>query len=369
MAESAGTKVFWVGLPIMGREPYGGRVAELNRVVAEACGAYDAVCRFWDAWLSVADKDGKYAVQAKDAEGRVVRIRAKDSIHLTEKGGEMMAEKFLAETGGWADYEQKGQFLEYSFPSVLRGKETRYFLAAPRRAEGKLPAVFLLHGAWDGPEAWPEKVGRDELAALAQAHNLILIMPDGEPFGWYLDGPEAPIESYFLEELLPRVLAEHPVDKDRLAAGGLSMGGHGALTWAVKHPGLFKAVSSMSGVTDLSAHGDWRPINQSINIHKVLGAFAENSEAWLRNSALGLTRENPEALKGLPLLLGVGLADDLTLAENRAYHQLLEELKIAHEYREDGGGHDWEYWAGQLPAHVEFLAGHLNGDRGGKKKK
>ncbi len=118
VAEAAGTRVFWVGLPIMGREPYGGRVKELNQVVAGACET-SAVCEFWDAWLSVADQDGKYSVQAKDAEGKTVRVRAKDSIHLTEKGGEIMAEKFLAETGDWADYQQKGQFLEYSFPSAL----------------------------------------------------------------------------------------------------------------------------------------------------------------------------------------------------------------------------------------------------------
>lgn len=358
LAEAAGTEVFWVGLPIMGREPYGTRVAELNKVVADGCAAAKN-CRFWDAWFSVADEISKYSVMGKDAEGATVRVRAKDSIHLTEKGGEIMAAKFLAETGQWVQYEQIGSVTEYTFASNLRGKETKYFVAAPRVVTGKIPAVFLLHGAWSGPESWLDGVGRDKLATLAQANNVILIMPDGDPFGWYLDGPEAPIESYIINELVPEVLAKQPIDKDRMAISGLSMGGHGALTLTMKHPGLFKAVSSMSGVMDLSAHGDNTPLNQSINIHKVLGDFAASGEAWLKNSVVGLTSEKPEALKGLPILLSVGLADNLTLGENQRYHQILETLRIPHEYAEDEGGHDWEYWSGQLGKHLDFLAGHL----------
>ncbi|UQZ89730.1 hypothetical protein C4J81_11140 [Deltaproteobacteria bacterium Smac51] len=391
MAENSGTDVLWMGLPIMGREPYGSRVAAINQVVAEACAA-KSNCRFWDAWLSVADDNGRYAVQGRDSEGKSVRIRAKDSIHLTEKGGEIMADKFLEETADWVEYEQEaieeaseappadeastaapsagdgdeayaapvGVVTEYTLLSAVRGKETAYFVAAPAGAGAEpLPAVFLLHGAWDGHNAWVKNVGRGKLASLAQAHNIIIIMPDGEPFGWYLDGPDCAIESYFMGEMMPHVLESHPVDKNRLAISGLSMGGHGALTLAMKYPGVFKAVTSMSGVMDLTAHGDGRALSQSLNIHKVLGPFAENSEKWLKSCARGLTEADPERLRNLSLLITVGLADSLTIEENRRYHQLLEQLNIAHEYREAQGGHTWKYWSAQLPAHLDFLARHL----------
>ncbi len=141
------------------------------------------------------------------------------------------------------------------------------------------------------------------------------------------------------------------------------MGGHGAISLALKHPGLFKALSSMSGVMDLSAHHEGE-LNESIGIHKVLGDFAQNGEAWRKNSVVGLAAEKPEVLKKTPLLIGVGAADSLTLDENRRLRALLEELKIPHEYKETEGGHDWAYWGAELPAHLEFLAGHLKEKKG-----
>jgi hypothetical protein len=95
-------QVFWVGLPIMGREPYGRRIAGINALVAEVCTAAPN-CRFWDSWLAVADGRERYSSFIRDEQGKSVRVRAKDAIHLTEDGGRVMAAKFLAETADWAE--------------------------------------------------------------------------------------------------------------------------------------------------------------------------------------------------------------------------------------------------------------------------
>ena len=411
-------KVFWVGLPIIGRgEQLSRWFANINSITAEVCSSA-ANCRYWDAWLSVADEQGRYTAFTRSAEGKSVRIRAKDAIHLTEDGGRLMTRKFLAETSDWADYGQSsplpdepaplentpptppaaaaptvetpseqpapapsagetdeddqtaepsaGVVSEHRLFSRIRGKDTVYFMAAPS-GTGPFPTVFLLHGAWDGAGTWAEHLGRANLAQLAAEHELVLVMPDGEPFGWYLDGLETAIESYLIKELIPEVLRNNPaMDADRMAVTGLSMGGHGALTLALKYPRLFKAAGAMSGVTDLTAHGGLDKPNPNLHIDRVLGLPGRNGRLWHRHSAHGMTESDPKAWAGRPLIISVGRDDLLTFAENRAYHELLTRLKIAHVYREDDGGHNWDYWAGQLPAHLEFIGGRLRALKNGR---
>jgi S-formylglutathione hydrolase FrmB len=402
-AEARGVRVFWVGLPIMGLEPYGSRVAVINQVVRAGCEAAPN-CRFWDSWLTVADAQGCYSTYLPDAQGRSARVRGKDKIHLTEFGGRIMAEQFLAETADWADYRQKseeegpapavqpgeqpplapsagdgrdesdlpaagGRISERKFFSPLRNKETAYYLALPGDGSGypgPYPVVFLLHGAWDGHDAWVKQMGDRRLAELADRFGLILVMPDGEPFGWYLDGLESAIESYLIAELMPHILSSRPeADPERVGLTGLSMGGHGALTLALKYPELFKAVGAMSAVTDLAAHaGDSHKLNRQLKIEKVLGPAGEGGGRWRPFDARRLTGARPEVLAGKPLLISAGLSDSLTLAENRAYHRLLVGLNIDHLYREVPGGHDWRFWSSQLPLHLEFMSEKL---RSGKK--
>jgi len=396
-AEARRVRVFWVGLPIMSREPYGTRANHINQVVDAVC-QVSSNCRYWDSWLSVADAQGRFATYLPDEQGRSQRIRKQDLIHLTEVGGRIMAEKFLAETATWADYKQPaeaesgtdqsgkarppapsagdsddddeaplGRLTRHQFFSRLRAKEVAYLVAAPKEARaGRRPLVFLLHGAWDGYGIWTEKIGAESLARLAAERDLILVMPDGEPFGWYLDGQETAIESYLMTELLPRVLRQRPdADPERLGVTGLSMGGHGALTLALKHPETFKAVGAMSGITDLSAHAERRhKIDPELKIDRVLGPSGPAGQNWRPHSALGLTEAAPAKLAGRPLILSVGTDDRLTLAENRAYHELLERLSIDHVYLEGLGGHDWKYWAAQLPVHLDFMADKLNAGGG-----
>ncbi len=401
-AEQKGVHVFWVGLPIMGRQPYGERVVNINRLTEEVCQA-ETNCRFWDSWLSVADSEGKYSTFLPGPNGKTLRVRAKDAIHLTESGGRIMAEKFLVDTVDWADYEQKteevtedaselesgnsegggqvvedkpiapsggegestteleGEFLERSFYSAVRGKEVPYFVAQPSAETNSYPVVFLLHGAWDSAAVWAERLGPQKLSAWAAKYGLIIVMPDGEPFGWYLDGPDSKIETYLMSELYPQVMAaEQRANPKQVGILGLSMGGHGALTLALKHPAQFQAVGALSAVTDLALHaGNRHPADDDLKIENVLGEPGEKGSHWRKFSAYGITEAKPELWGGRPLSLSVGRADSLTLAENRSYHQLLQSLGIEHQYRESEGGHTWDYWALWLPQQLEFLSEEL----------
>ena len=56
------------------------------------------------------------------------------------------------------------------------------------------------------------------------------------------------MESYLINELLPLIAQMMPIDAQRIGICGHSMGGHGALTLALRHPGLFKSVSALAPI-------------------------------------------------------------------------------------------------------------------------
>jgi len=136
------------------------------------------------------------------------------------------------------------------------------------------------------------------------------------------------------------------------------MGGHGALTLALKRPDLFQAAAALSAVTDLAAHAGRHKVDPELAIDRVLGPAGPEGRNWRPFGAAGLWEARAGVWKG-PLFLGVGTGDRLTLAENRAFTRQLTRLGIHHVYEEKPGGHDWGYWSAELPRLLEFLAGAL----------
>lgn len=138
----------------------------------------------------------------------------------------------------------------------------------PQAARGKVPVLLYLAGLTCTPETFTIKAGAQRLASEL---GLALVAPDtsprdtgiadatgdwefGEGAGFYLDATQAPfsqrfrMESYVVGEL-PALLAEHfPVDLSRCSIMGHSMGGHGALTLALRHPDHYRSVSALAPI-------------------------------------------------------------------------------------------------------------------------
>jgi len=244
-------------------------------------------------------------------------------------------------------------------PSEARAKEVGYMVFAPvvDDPDARFPVLYLLHGAYDGYTAWPDHA-RDELEAFVAELGLIVVTPDGDPFGWYVDSPVDPhsqIERYLFEELMPAVEGAYPVMEGRRAIAGLSMGGHGALSLALRHPGHFQSASSMSGVLDLTRHE-----RNSPELADRLGPLDDDPAFWE-----GLSVTHLLASRGagdLRFRFTCGEQDRKFIDENRELHELLEELGIDHEYDDTPGRHSWDYWTGQLESHLRFHAEYLSGD-------
>lgn len=154
--------------------------------------------------------------------------------------------------------------------STATGTPMRFGLYLPPRAEeagARLPLLWFLSGLTCTEANFTEKAGAQRLAAEL---GLVLAVPDtsprgegvaddpaydlGQGAGFWLDATEAPwaphfrLESWVTGELPDLLAAEFPVDLARQSVFGHSMGGHGALTLALRHPGRFRSVSAFAPI-------------------------------------------------------------------------------------------------------------------------
>ena len=210
----------------------------------------------------------------------------------------------------------------------------------------RYPVLYLLHGAEDDYMAWPSHV---DLKQKATAHGMIIVCPDGQD-SWYFDSPIDPkmqFETYVSKELVDYMDVHYRTFAcaDKRAITGLSMGGHGALWLAWRHPDVFKHCGSMSGGVDITKFPDrW-------NIDKRLGKYATAKGVWATHSVASLV----PALKAEQNII-IDCGDrDFFFDVNMALHQALEGKGIVHDFTIRAGQHSWQYWVESLDKHLNFF--------------
>lgn len=268
--------------------------------------------------------------------------------------------------GGTRDWSRDGccsdRLLPVSIESRLLKQRRNVLVYLPpgyRRSRRRYPILYLLHGACGSELDWVFQ-GRvhqtlDGMIAAGRIAPMVVAMPGDGLYGagtfyvdWY-DGT-GPFERHFLREVMPTVEQAVRVRTDRgsRAVAGLSMGGYGALTLSLRHPDLFCAAASLSGMT--------MPIHPAI-----WGAHARRLFGPLRGRSLRYRlQRDPRHLVTLPRTRAVALhiscgQSDHLFGLNRKLHRLLERIGRPHEYREPPGGHDWAFWRRHVADAIEFI--------------
>ena len=195
---------------------------------------------------------------------------------------------------------------------------------------------YLLHGLSDDHTIWMRRTSIDRYVA---GLPLVVVMPDGGR-GWYANALAGDaFEDDLVNDVVGLVDRTFPVRADRSgrAIGGLSMGGYGAVKVGLKHPDIFGSINSHSGALGM-LHNIDDAKKLSPEFERIFGASPKDGP------------EDPFAIvtkmdhgKIPPMLIDCG-TEDFLLAQNRGFHEHLEKLHIAHEYKEFSGGHNWEYW-------------------------
>jgi S-formylglutathione hydrolase FrmB len=238
------------------------------------------------------------------------------------------------------------------FSTTMR-KNIKCLIVAPDnyRATGQpYPVLYLLHG-WSGNFAgWLGDA--PQLKQHADAYQMLIVCPDGGYDSWYLDSPvdsTVRYDTYISKEVVGFIDYYYNTRRESSgrAIAGLSMGGHGAISLAIKHSETFGAAGSMAGGLDLRPFkkNDW-------DLKTVLGNPLTDWQNWENASAINLVPR----LKGreLPMMIDCGLGD-FFLEANREMHQRLLEAGIPHEYTERPGEHNGEYWGNAVDYQVLFF--------------
>jgi S-formylglutathione hydrolase len=260
----------------------------------------------------------------------------------------------------------------YKHASTVIGLPMRFGVYRPPQAKrGLVPALFYLAGLTCNEETFAIKAGAQRVAAEL---GLMLVTPDTSPrdtgiagadaawdfgnaAGFYLDATQAPwahhwrMESWVTGEL-PAVVAQHfPLRPDALGVFGHSMGGHGALTLALRHPGLFHSVSAFAPIA--------APTQCPWGVKAFTGYLGEDRAAWAAHDATELVKAGARCPA---LLIDQGEADKF-LTEQLHPH-LFEAACLAAGQpvtlrRHAGYDHGYFFIASFVEDHLRHHAGAL----------
>lgn len=249
-----------------------------------------------------------------------------------------------------------------SIASSSMGKTINAAVVLPNsyaKGKTKYPVMYLLHGAYGHFRDWLKSTpNKMTVKDLADQYNIIIVMPEGEKYSFYLDSPvnkESQFETHIIKEVIPTVDATYRTisEKKGRVITGLSMGGHGALYLSTRHPELFAAAGSMSGALDMGAMLQRDSADQVKKLMEpVFGADSGKQELYDANAVLGMI--DKIKINKMPLTIDIGV-DDFLIESNREFHRRMVYEKIPHEYTERPGSHTWEYWENSLPYHVMFF--------------
>ena len=264
----------------------------------------------------------------------------------------------------------------YKHASAATGTEMTFSVFVPPHQPGtKLPVVWYLSGLTCTHANVTEK---GEFRAACAELGLIFVAPDTSPrgegvsddpagaydfglgAGFYVDATQAPFDrhyrmwSYVTEEL-PALIAENfPVDMDRQSIMGHSMGGHGALTVALRNPGRFASVSAFAPIV--------APGQVPWGEKALTGYLGEDRATWRLHDAVALIEDGARVPD---LLIDQGSADPFLEKELRP--ELLKDacqaagIHLTLNLRE-GYDHSYYFISTFMADHLRWHAARLSTD-------
>jgi S-formylglutathione hydrolase FrmB len=248
------------------------------------------------------------------------------------------------------DFFSEALSLSTSMTVVLPQRTSTQIGMAGHTPAGPPPVLYLLHGLSDDDTTWLRRTSIERYAAPL---GLAVVMPQVHR-SFYTDEAYGGRYWTFLSEELPELVASLFRVSDRREdtfVAGLSMGGYGALKWALRQPNRFAAAASLSGATDLPAvlASRERPEDPRM-FERIFGdppvAGGPDDPRWL------LGRTDPSTLPPLYLCCGT---EDWLIEDNIALRDRLAAAgaKVTADF--GPGEHDWAYWDARIQDVLAWL--------------
>jgi S-formylglutathione hydrolase FrmB len=244
--------------------------------------------------------------------------------------------------------------VHYELSSALLDRRLSEVAIVPS-GTGDRPLLVLLHGRRDSNFAsWlipqrsgPESILSDELLeslARLRTRAPVIVLLNGGTHSFYHDRRDGPWGSMILEEAIPDAIRRFHTQPERVAIGGISMGGYGAFHLAGIAPGRFCAIGGHSAAL-------WESGGASAP-----GAF-DNAEDFERNDVFAQATHG--RYTHVPVWLDVGTGDPFRAADT-AFATLLRHKDGPVRFHIWPGAHEQSYWRAHVGAYVHFYAQALS---------
>ena len=237
----------------------------------------------------------------------------------------------------------------------------------------RYPVLYLLHGAGDTYRTWTEQTDVEEFSA---QFPLVIVMPDGghdAEAGWYSDWADGSRQwETFHMRTLVRYVDRHfrVLRRGHRAVAGLSMGGFGAMSYAARHRGLFRAAASFSGAVDTRYVEPTSGVGFNV-FHDMFGTPDDRVWGNQVTSEATWREHNPTDrvadLRGVELFIATGTGtpggpagddpsnpggyfiEQVIFQMNLSFGRALDAAGVAsHRDFYVGGYHGWPYWEREL---------------------
>lgn len=297
---------------------------------------------------------------------------------------------------------EPGRVVNATFHSASLGVDKAYVVYLPGGYDAptaRYPVIYLLHGMGGNETNWV-KVGGLAETADRMGLSAIVVMPDGDDgfyANWVTPVPESAClaatppfdksekpetycvktpryEDYIVKDLLAHVDATYRTRPERRSRGiaGLSMGGFGALSLAMRHPDLFAASASHSGVAALLYEGphpyvkgapvtlteradSWAPTFAEKMREQVKRVFGPDLANWRAHDPSVLAQKLKDG--ELALYLDCGTEDGFKFHDQASYlHEILAGRGVAHAFELTHGPHSFKLWTGRIGQSLAFEA-------------
>jgi diacylglycerol O-acyltransferase/trehalose O-mycolyltransferase len=256
---------------------------------------------------------------------------------------------------------------DLTIESPALGSQVKVRLLLPAHYETQRarlwPVLYLLHGCCDSYVSWTRST---DIEQLVQRSDIMVVMPDGGKAGFYSDWQSGPRWETFHTTELPSLLSRQYRASTVASVAGVSMGGLGALDYAARHPEMFTAAASLSGIvhTRLSNNESRGYLgliqSQGEDPLALWGDPDANIDTWKQHNPYDLAPQ----LKGVRLFISAGNGRPGPLdragtkeesietaigAENRAFARRVQQLGLNAQIDLYGPGtHNWVYWQREL---------------------
>ena len=235
------------------------------------------------------------------------------------------------------DFFSDALSLSTSMTVLLPQRTTTQIGMTGRTGDGPPPVLYLLHGLSDDDTIWLRRTSIERYVAPL---GLAVVMPQVHR-SFYTDEAYGGRYWTFLSEELPSLVAswfQVSQRREDTFVAGLSMGGYGALKWALRRPDRFAAAASLSGAVDVAGLRTQRVRPEDPRLFdRVFGGPAAGPDdlLWLLDQA------DPASLPPLYLCCGT---EDALIDDNRRFEDRARATGAAVTTDFGPGEHEWGYW-------------------------